>query len=268
MKRPAGSATDERCCSPPAPRSSSACSPDWRRHFKPGAPTSRSDLKAGSREGTYGRSRARIALLLLQGALSVVLLVGAGLFVRSLQQRAVACGSASTSIRLLFIDLKMRGVKLDSAQTVELRQRLLANGEDGSGCRKRESRGCHSVLESVESTAVRRRHRHGERAVQPQRRFAGVFRDDGNATHSRTRHLPIRTRRDTPRAVVVSENMGKTLWPGRDPIGQCMQDQRGHDAVHLRRRRSPRTSRIRVSRRTRGTTTTCPRRSSIQRLVD
>jgi ABC-type lipoprotein release transport system permease subunit len=35
-----------------------------------------SDLKAGSREGTYGRSRARVALLLLQGALSVVLLVG------------------------------------------------------------------------------------------------------------------------------------------------------------------------------------------------
>jgi hypothetical protein len=26
----------------------------------------------------------------------------------------------------------------------------------------------------------------------------------------------------SPLAVVVSENMGKTLWPGRDPIGQCL----------------------------------------------
>src|SRR5439155_1443244 len=38
------------------------------------------DLKAGAREGTFQRSRLRIAFLVLQGALSVVLLVGAGLF--------------------------------------------------------------------------------------------------------------------------------------------------------------------------------------------
>src|SRR5678816_4831627 len=26
----------------------------------------------------------------------------------------------------------------------------------------------------------------------------------------------------TPRVAIVSENMGKLLWPGKDPIGQCM----------------------------------------------
>jgi predicted permease len=41
-------------------------------------------LKTGARDGTTQRSRARVTLLILQSALSVVLLVGAGLFVRSL----------------------------------------------------------------------------------------------------------------------------------------------------------------------------------------
>jgi hypothetical protein len=41
-------------------------------------------LKSGSREGTLHRSRLRSGLLIAQAALSVVLLVGAGLFLRSL----------------------------------------------------------------------------------------------------------------------------------------------------------------------------------------
>ena len=42
-------------------------------------------LKAGSREGTFRRSRLRSALLILQTALSIALLAGAGLFIRSLR---------------------------------------------------------------------------------------------------------------------------------------------------------------------------------------
>ena len=54
----------------------------------PALQTGRSDvaatLKAGSREGTVHRSPLRIGLLVAQAAMSVILLVGAGLFVRSL----------------------------------------------------------------------------------------------------------------------------------------------------------------------------------------
>jgi len=50
-------------------------------------------LKAGTREGTHQRSRLRATLLVLQGTLAVVLLVGAGLFVRSLRNvRSVRIG--------------------------------------------------------------------------------------------------------------------------------------------------------------------------------
>ena len=66
-------------------------------------------IKSGVREGTHQRSRTRSVLLLTQGALSVFLLVGAGLFVRSLQNVA--------SIRLgydveplLYVSKEMRGV--------------------------------------------------------------------------------------------------------------------------------------------------------------
>jgi predicted permease len=50
-------------------------------------------LKAGAREGTEGRGRLRSALLVGQVALTLVLLIGAGLFVRSLNNvRAIDLG--------------------------------------------------------------------------------------------------------------------------------------------------------------------------------
>ncbi|HEV8363639.1 MAG TPA: ADOP family duplicated permease [Gemmatimonadaceae bacterium] len=45
-------------------------------------------LKAGVREGSVRRSRLRTTLLVMQGALSMLLLIGAGLFVRSLRNVA------------------------------------------------------------------------------------------------------------------------------------------------------------------------------------
>src|SRR5262245_32180292 len=82
------------------------------------------DLKAGTREGTYQRSHTRAVLLVSQCALSVALLVGAGLFVRSLGQvRDVRLGYDVDPV--LIVDLNMRGVQLDSARHVVLRRDLL-----------------------------------------------------------------------------------------------------------------------------------------------
>ena len=67
---------------------------------------------------------ARAGLLLLQGALSVVLLVGAGLFVQSLRNvQSKRLGFDVDPVAM--INLNMRGVELDSRKKVELRNRLL-----------------------------------------------------------------------------------------------------------------------------------------------
>src|SRR5437660_2533495 len=86
------------------------------------------DLKAGAREGTFQRSRTQVALLVLQAALSVVLLVGAGLFVRSLRHvRVIPLGYDVDPV--LLVDLNMRGVQLDTAQRVALRRELLETAQ-------------------------------------------------------------------------------------------------------------------------------------------
>ncbi|HKC46788.1 MAG TPA: ABC transporter permease, partial [Gemmatimonadales bacterium] len=90
------------------------------------------DLKAGIREGTYQRSRTRVVLLVAQYALSVTLLVGAGLFVRSLRQVGdVRLGYDVDPV--LIVDWNMRGVQLDSAQRVVLRRDLLDKAQSIPG---------------------------------------------------------------------------------------------------------------------------------------
>ena len=80
-------------------------------------------LKAGAREGTYHRSRTRTALLVIQGALSVVLLVGAGLFVRSLDNvRSLRMGYDVDP--LLWVSVEERGEQLTDAEKSALRYRL------------------------------------------------------------------------------------------------------------------------------------------------
>jgi putative ABC transport system permease protein len=180
------------------------------------------DLKAGSREGTYGRSRVRIGLLMFQGALSVVLLVGAGLFVRSLSNvRSVRLGYDVDP--LMLVNLNMRGVNLDSAQTVELRDRLhriakTIPGVENASVRQAipfwSSWSQRLFVEGIDT--VGRLGQFDLNAVSPE-----YFSTVGTRI-IRGRGL---SDQDTPRAaraVVVSENMAKVLWPGRDAVGQCM----------------------------------------------
>ena len=82
-RRARHSPTGARCCS----RQRSTLAAALLTGLGPALHAGRHDvatsLRAGGREGGYERARVRTALLVLQPALAVVLLVGAGLFVRS-----------------------------------------------------------------------------------------------------------------------------------------------------------------------------------------
>jgi predicted permease len=180
------------------------------------------DLKAGARAGTFRRSRTRSALLILQGALSLVLLVGAGLFVRSLRNvRDVRLGFDADSV--LVVALKMRDVELDSAQTAALRLRLVGAATTVPGIP-------HASLQ-LESPfggmtewpiavagidSVRKFGRFEFNAVSP-----GYFATMGTRI-LRGRAFTSGDRAGARGAVVVSEAMGKVLWPGEDPLDKCV----------------------------------------------
>ncbi len=180
------------------------------------------DLKSGDREGGVHRSRTRVALLVLQGALSVVLLVGAGLFVRSLRNaRLEPLGYDVDPV--LIVDLQMRGVELDSAANVALRDRLLAEAQAIPGVTYASRRvtepfwsswsmGLH--VEGIDSTD-----RVGEFDLNAV--TADYFRTMGTRI-LRGRGIETADVGGSPRVMVVGASMAKVLWPGRDALGQCV----------------------------------------------
>src|SRR5947207_1778131 len=180
------------------------------------------DLKAGAREGTFQRSRVRIALLVLQGALSVVLLVGAGLFVRSLRHvRVIPLGYDVDPV--LLVDLNLRGTQLDSARNVALRRELLETAQAIPGVEHASRqltvpfwnfRDLDLHVGGIDS--VHRLGDFSQNAVTPE--YCSTLRP----RLLRGRGIEAQDGAHTPRVMVVSDAMAKTLWPGRDPIGQCV----------------------------------------------
>ena len=180
------------------------------------------DLKAGAREGTFQRSRLRVALLVAQGALSVVLLVGAGLFVRSLRH-VLTLPLGYDPDPVLTVDLNMRGVRLDSAQEVVLRRDLLDAARGIPGVLHASRRlsvpfwGSYSVSLYVAGIdSVRRLGRFELNAVDGDY-FATMGTPVLEGRGITDQDLP-----GAPPVMVVSQAMAKALWPGRDAIGHCV----------------------------------------------
>jgi putative ABC transport system permease protein len=177
-------------------------------------------LKAGAREGG-GRSRLRAGLLVFQAALSVLLLVGAGLFVRSLQNaRGVRLGYDTDSV--MIAEVNLRGATLDGAQLAALMPRFLETARATPGVTNAAFAASVPFMSNDQMPVFVP----GLDSVFAKGRFLIQFVGPGYFDVMGTRVLSGRPldERDVvggERVAVVSEGMAKVLWPGRDALGQC-----------------------------------------------
>lgn len=192
----------------------------------PAVSASRADLArslaAASRDAGAARSRTRTMLLVFQAALSVVLLIGAGLFVRSLQNvRGMRLGYDVGPLSVISVNL--RGVKLSPAETNVLGNRLVETARSIPGV---------SIVTPVASVPFwsnegRGLYIQGIDSVSKLGRFilqsgdTNYFRATGTRI-LRGRGFAASDGKDAPRVVVVGDGMAKVLWPGQDPIGKCI----------------------------------------------
>lgn len=179
-------------------------------------------LRNSSRSGSAQRSRARSALLIMQSALSVVLLIGAVLFVRSFNNvRDMRIGYDAEPV--LLVNRVMRGTRLDSAASVALRTALVDKALTIPGVQA--ASWVYSV--PFRSTSATRLFVAGIDTVAKLGRFtyqastAQYFETMGTRI-LRGRAYTDADRAGTPRVMVVSESMGKALWPQANPLGQCV----------------------------------------------
>jgi predicted permease len=164
----------------------------------------------------------RAVLVVAQSALSVALLVVAGLFVQSLRHvRTVRLGYDVDPV--LVVGWNMRGVNLDSARTLELNTRLLEVATSVPGV-EHASLMKTVPFEGISSwplfvTGIDSVDRLGEfdrNGVSPDY-FATmgtrIVRGRGFDASDNARSAPV---------MVIDESMAAVLWPGADPIGQCV----------------------------------------------
>ncbi len=182
-------------------------------------------LKSGAREGSYHRSKTRAALLVFQGALSMVLLVGAGLFVRSLGQvRSLELGYDLD--RLLWVSIEERGEKLTEAEKISMRERIAEAARAIPGV-ENASRAVtvpywmswnEGIFVAGHDTAQLNRLEFLIQAAGPE------YLKTMGTRLLQGRFIEPSDTKESPKVMVVSEAMAKLLWPGGSALGKCVRE--------------------------------------------
>ena len=187
-------------------------------------------LRIGAREGMLQRSPLRASLLVVQGALSVLLLIAAGLFVRSLDQaRHLHMGYDVD--RLLIVGTNMRGVRLDSVRSHDLWARL-TNASRTVPAVERVSIARDIPLLEIAIANIKRPPemdslRFARLPLMVQNVVMPGFFETMGTRILRGRALDSTDVPGSMRAAVVSNRFAQTFWPGQNAIGQCVMNQRG-----------------------------------------
>jgi predicted permease len=181
-------------------------------------------LKSGARQVGVSRSRLRHTLLAVQAALSIVLLIGAGLFVRSLhnvQERDVGIDLD----RVLMVTMNLSRAGFDAPRIAEIheqaRERLLrVRGVERAVVVRgtvpmRQANAFDFTIPGTEPPDLEGGGPYG--AGVPAEFFATV-----GARITRGRNFLPEESRVPSRVMIVNELVAAAYWPGGDAVGQCV----------------------------------------------
>jgi putative ABC transport system permease protein len=186
-------------------------------------------LHGATATGDRRRAWLRQSLVAGQVAMALLLLVAAGLFLRSLQEAAsVDAGFNSENVDLLQLDLRLAGYR--GAAVVQPTEELIE--------RFRRVPGVTSVATSrmipLQGGGMGLGGLRVPGYVGPNGRDAiDADWDVVSSDYFRTLEMPIvkgrpftpGDREDAPRVAIINEMLADRLWPGRDPIGQQIMHQ-------------------------------------------
>jgi len=180
-------------------------------------------LRAGVREGGGRRSALRSALIVVQGALTVVLLVGAGLFVQSFT-RASTLDLGYRADRLIIASPQAGEVTRDSVEREALWEQFAAG-----------VRALPGVVSADQSVTTPFESQWTAEVILPDRGELPPLKGGGPYVNAVTpgyfetmgmrlvkgRTFTAGDVAGSEQVVVINEAMARAAWPGADPIGRC-----------------------------------------------
>lgn len=182
-------------------------------------------LKSGGRGLAEGRSRARVGLLIGQAALSVVLLVGAGLFVRSLR--------SASELDLGFDAREVVVVVLEWNETLPSAERQAIYEEVVERVRRvpavREAGLGYTIpfwssitLGQPRVPGIDSIPRHHDGGPYVNKVGSGYFEAMGLAIVEGRPFTPSDDAEGAPAVTILSESMATAIWPEGGAVGRCM----------------------------------------------
>jgi predicted permease len=179
-------------------------------------------LKSGAREGGSARSRTRAFLLASQAALAIILLAGAGLFVRSLQ-RVAALPLGVDIDRVLVAGVEHASVGMSNDEARDVFRRVTSRATEIPGISAAATSvglsfgmGWGVTLHVPGQEPPAQTNNPSQYAVTPAYfDVLGIRLVDG-------RLFTEADRAGSEPVTIINETTARTYFPGRNPLGQCL----------------------------------------------
>lgn len=179
-------------------------------------------LKAGARDGTVQRSRMRTALLVTQAALAIVLLSGAGFFLRSLRN-AAALDLGVDRDHVLIAQLDQNVLGMQGADLHQLFDELAASARTVPGIdRAAVSIGLPFGLSWGTAVSAPGRELPTSGRSPVQYAVSAPYFDALGIRTLRGRAFDAGDRATSAPVAIINETMARLDWPDRNPIGECV----------------------------------------------